>query len=217
MNKLYEKFPTKCNVCGKKVIVTNSQVVLGKLSGKQLYFYCDYCKASAPAFWNEEEQLYEAFEILTTKKMRIIQKEILKKIEEECTSGVPEKYHEHLKNLAYKIIADYLEIAAKECYIKALSINQLNTVLLIMERFWEPFICEKRRILYFTKEKKKRKKEKSSLNPKENIKEVKVHTLTEEDKKEIKKQAAYIMKGKNNMHYNKRINKRIYEDTAKSE
>lgn len=180
---MFERVPKRCNVCNKKIIITNSQVVFGKLHGTEQYFYCNYCGAWALAKWNEQEQLFEAKSPLATKKMRFIQKEILQNIETECTTDVPVEQHKYLREYAYKVIANHLNIKESECFITTMNINQLYKVQTIMKNFWSPFISEKRRIqcIYktgdyeITEEKRK---------------------LTDEELEEIRKQADYILRGK---------------------
>lgn len=193
----YEKLPKKCNVCGKKIILTNSQIVFGKLSGDQMYFFCNYCKAWTVAKYNEETKLYEATGILATKKMRTLQKEILEQLEKEYTQNVPPKYQKYLRNLAYKIIAGYLKIEKKDCYIATLNINQLNDVKTVMNHFWDPFIYEKRKIMYFTQ----LGEDINTSKPKGlGRKNLKIKELTEEEKLEIQEQTNYILRGRQHVY-----------------
>lgn len=187
----FEKFPKRCNVCGKKIILTNSQVVFGKLSGKRMYFYCNYCKAWAETKYNEKTECYEAVEMLATKKMRQLQKEILQRLEKDYTENVPEKYQNHLKRLAYELIAKHLQIDIKDCYITTLNINQLNEVKKLLSCFWDTFTYEKNKLI---------QRSKNVNNQYFGRTDIKKIPLTEEDLLEIKAQARYIMRGKQQLN-----------------
>ena len=204
---MFEKFPRFCNVCGREVKVTSSEVAYGKKYGEQMYIYCPYCTAHVAAKWNEEEEKYEACGILTTKHMRVLQKKLLNKIKEETEYGVPLEDQKYLRNVAYKTIAKYLDIPKDRCYIGIMNIEQLEKTENIMDYFWEEFLIEKQKRFAKKKTTATGNSTRKKIIQKEDLPHI---TLTEEDLLDVKKQAEYIIKGRQNVQ-----KKTYYERTTK--
>lgn len=122
--------PTKCNICGGKVIYTSNSVIYGKEYGSGKCYYCTNCGAYVGTHIPRPE---EAFGILANEEMRKMKKKchnLFDKLwENECNNT-----RKHLaRRRAYRELAERLNIPVQECHFGYFDMDMLNKAYVILK------------------------------------------------------------------------------------
>lgn len=122
--------PTKCNMCGGKVIYTSNLVIYGKEYGSGKCYYCTNCGAYVGTHIPRPE---EAFGILANEEMREMKKKC-HNLFDELWKNEPTGKRKHLaRKRAYRDLAEKLNIPVQECHFGYFDMDMLNKAYEILK------------------------------------------------------------------------------------
>lgn len=123
-------YPTKCNLCGGKVVFTSNSIVYGKEYGSGKCYYCTECGAYVGT---HKPRPRRALGILANKEMRELKKECHEKFD-KLWKG---KKKARIKRARfYKLLANALGISVDKCHFGYFDTEILLKALEVLKR-WE--------------------------------------------------------------------------------
>lgn len=113
--------PTKCNLCGGKVIYTSNSVVYGKEYGSGYCYYCTECKAFVGT---HEPRPHEALGILANEEIRKLRK-VAHRMFDIKLNGT--------RSQRYKWLARAMSIPQETCHFGYMDAKELRKAIKCME------------------------------------------------------------------------------------
>lgn len=117
--------PTRCNICGGKVIYTTNENVYGRKYGSGYCYLCTNCGAYVGT---HRPRPKEALGLLADKQMRVMKMKCHDLFDKKWTN------QQQRKNL-YKKLADELSIPLGECHFGYFDLNMLNSAYSIIAKW----------------------------------------------------------------------------------
>ena len=115
--------PTKCNLCGGKVIFTSNARIYGKKYGSGKCYLCTSCGAYVGTHKPRPD---EAMGILADAEMREMKRkchEIFDRLWKWASTG---KKRHMLRKMAYSTLAEKMNIPVEQCHFGYFDMNQLK-------------------------------------------------------------------------------------------
>lgn len=124
--------PTKCNLCGGKVIYISNAKLYGKEYGSGKCYFCTSCGAYVGT---HKPRPMEALGLLADKEMRDLKMQCHDLFDKQWKDFPSKKERQDARSLAYKNLADKLEIPIEECHFGYFDKEQLQKTYDILQNF----------------------------------------------------------------------------------
>lgn len=122
---MIDLFPTKCNLCNGEVIFTTNARIYGKEYGSGKIYYCVKCHAYVGT---HKPRPKEALGLLANKEMRSMKEKCHALFDEKWKNEGTSKLRHKARRLAYKELAEYLNIPVEECHFGYFDLEMLYKV-----------------------------------------------------------------------------------------
>lgn len=122
-------YPTKCNICGGKVVYTTNDNVYGKQYGSGYCYLCTQCGAYVGT---HDPRPKEALGILADEQMRK-GKMMCHDIFDSFWKGKRNAHHK--RNQLYKKLAEQMNISVEDCHFGYFDLEQLRQAYKILKKW----------------------------------------------------------------------------------
>lgn len=119
--------PTKCNLCGGKVIFTSNAMIYGKDYGSGKCYLCTSCGAYVGTHKPRPD---EAMGILADAEMREMKRKCHDKFDRLWRFESTRKKRHMLRNMAYSTLAKKMNIPVEQCHFGYFDMDQLEVAYL---------------------------------------------------------------------------------------
>lgn len=119
--------PTKCNLCGGKVIFTSNRIIYGREYGSGKCYFCTNCKGYVGT---HEPRPTEALGLISDKEMREMKMKCHALFDQKWKNA--ENKHKARSN-AYKDLAKKLKIPVNMCHFGYFDLDMLYKAYRILE------------------------------------------------------------------------------------
>lgn len=128
-------YPTKCNICNGKVILTDNNKIYGKKYGSGKIYFCTKCKAYVGT---HKPRPTEALGLLANNEMRSMKKKCHDLFDTQWKSKPTSKERYKARQRAYRELAVLLNIPLEECHFGYFDLSMLiKAYNLLSERVGE--------------------------------------------------------------------------------
>lgn len=117
--------PTKCNLCGGKVIYISNSRIYGKEYGSGKCYFCTQCGAYVST---HKPRPQEAMGILANKEMRDMKNKCHELFDQKWKNKPTLKQRKTARKKAYQELADSLHISVDDCHFGYFDFDMLNKV-----------------------------------------------------------------------------------------
>lgn len=121
--------PTKCNICGGKVIYTSNSMIYGKEYGSGKMYYCTNCGAYVGT---HKPRPTEALGILGNEEMRELKMKCHYIFDQQWKNISNGKKRHYARVNAYKELAKALGIRLEECHFGYFDMEMLQKAYMIL-------------------------------------------------------------------------------------
>ena len=121
--------PTKCNICGGKVIYTSNSMIYGKEYGSGKMYYCTICEAYVGT---HKPSPTEALGILANEEMRELKMKCHYIFDQQWKNISNSKKRHFARVNAYKELAKALGIRLEECHFGYFDMKMLQKAYMIL-------------------------------------------------------------------------------------
>ena len=115
--------PTKCNLCGGKVIFTSNSKIYGKEYGSGKCYMCTSCGAYVSTHKPRPD---EAMGILADAEMRDMKRKCHEKFDKIWMRGSTGEKRHMLRNRTYGMLAERMNIPVEQCHFGYFDMDQLK-------------------------------------------------------------------------------------------
>lgn len=130
MSVLIDLYPTKCNLCGGKVIYISNSRIYGKEYGSGKCYYCTKCGAYVGT---HKPRPKEALGILGNAEMREMKMKCHRLFDEHWKNEPTSKKKHIARKKAYRKLAKNLSISVKDCHFGYFDLCILNKAYEILK------------------------------------------------------------------------------------
>lgn len=128
-------YPTKCNICNGKVILTDNNKIYGKKYGSGKIYFCTKCKAYVGT---HKPRPTEALGLLANNEMRTMKKKCHDLFDKLWKNEPTSKERYKARQRAYRELARLLNIPLEECHFGYFDLSMLiKAYNLLSERVGE--------------------------------------------------------------------------------
>lgn len=123
MSVLIDLYPTKCNLCGGKVIYISNSRIYGKEYGSGKCYCCKKCGAYVGT---HKQRPKEALGILGNAEMREMKMKCHRLFDEQWKNEPTSKKRHIARKKAYQKLAVHLSISVNDCHFGYFDLGMLN-------------------------------------------------------------------------------------------
>lgn len=126
---LIDLFPTKCNICGGKVIYTSNAMIYRKEYGSGRMYYCTNCGSYVGT---HKPRPKEAMGILANADMREMKKQCHSLFDNKWINQPTARKKYIARQKAYKDLAEKLNISIVDCHFGHFDMDMLNKAYAVL-------------------------------------------------------------------------------------